>query len=117
MSLEPVLEDMVDKLAETFEEVTGKKLGMMRRGKICAELFWASSQKSQIEAFLKSLTLFFIMSKEFRAFLEQFKSAWDKQMKLVLVGNDLKQGQQVSRYLWRKARQQMNEDRDNAIDQ
>ena len=57
------------------------------------------------------------MSKEFRAFLEQFKSAWDKQMKLVLVGNDLKQGQQVSRYLWRKARQQMNEDRDNAIDQ
>jgi hypothetical protein len=57
------------------------------------------------------------MSKEFRAFLEQFKSAWDKQMKLVLVGSDLKEGELVSKYLWRKARQQMVNDRDNAIDQ
>jgi hypothetical protein len=57
------------------------------------------------------------MSKEFRAFLEQFKSAWDKQSKLVLVGHDLKESQLVSKYLWRKARQQMVNDRDIAIDQ
>ena len=57
------------------------------------------------------------MSKEFRMFIEQFKSAWDKQAKLVLTGSDLKQSQAVSRYLWRKVRQQMTNDRDIAIDQ
>ena len=66
---------------------------------------------------MKSLTLFFIMCKEFRMFIEQFKSAWDKQAKLVLTGSDLKQSQAVSRYLWRKVRQQMTNDRDIAIDQ
>ena len=50
-------------------------------------------------------------------FIEQFKSAWDKQAKLVLTGSDLKQSQAVSRYLWRKVRQQMTNDRDIAIDQ
>lgn len=67
---------------------------------------------------LKSLTLFYFMGKEFRIFVEQFKSAWDKQAKLTLgYGEDLKKANQVSKYLWRKARQDMIDSRDDAIEQ
>lgn len=58
------------------------------------------------------------MTKEFRQFVEQFKSAWDKQSKLVLgYAEDKKEAEKVSRYLWRKVRQDMVNNRDNAIDQ
>jgi len=56
------------------------------------------------------------MTKEFRTFIEQFKSAWDKQSKLVLgYGEDIKEAEKVSRYLWRKARQDMVNNRDKAL--
>jgi len=45
MSADGVFEDLVETLSQAFEEITGKKLSMMRKGKICAELFWANSQK------------------------------------------------------------------------
>jgi spore coat polysaccharide biosynthesis protein SpsF (cytidylyltransferase family) len=56
------------------------------------------------------------MGKEFRIFCEQFKSAWDKQAKLTLgYGEDLKKANQVSKYLWRKARQDMIDNKDSAL--
>jgi len=57
------------------------------------------------------------MSKQLRQQIESFKSAWDRESKQTLRGNDLKEAQHISKYLWRKVRQQMTNDRDIAIDQ
>lgn len=58
------------------------------------------------------------MTKLFREVLEDFKQAWDTKTKEIFMhGEDLKKAQQVSKYLWRKARQDMVDNRDIAIDQ
>lgn len=43
---EILFEEIVDRVAKEFEEITGTKLSYMRIGKIMSELNWASSQKS-----------------------------------------------------------------------
>ena len=43
---EILFEEMIDRVAKEFQEITGTKLSYMRIGKLMEQLNWASSQKN-----------------------------------------------------------------------